>query len=217
MDSTTDNTLYTSRRGGEGRPDRIPAFSPTIQEGADRIPDLPVIENCPSGTMLAKQDEKPSYVKLIRSGIVKLTYLDENGQEFVLGLRSEGWWMCAMQVLLDVPNLYSVQAVTSCSVSRVLADDFSQGLLKNSRMLRHFLSSAGREIVVQTKVQILLLASSAENRLHQMLGEHENSMWKTLDPTVVMTQGEIAKLLAVTPEHLSRILHRNHPTTPMNT
>jgi CRP-like cAMP-binding protein len=189
----------------------IPAFSPTIQEGIEHIQGLPAAEHVSSGTILAKQDEKPEFVRLIRSGIVKLTFLAENGQEFVLGLRSEGWWMCSMQILLDVPNLFTVQAVTSCSVSNIPADDFSQGLGKNPRMLRHFISAICREVVIQNKVQILLLSSSAEYRLRHMLDEHDNSVWKTLDPTAIMRQGDVAKLLAVTPEHLSRILHKTSP------
>jgi CRP-like cAMP-binding protein len=186
----------------------IPAFCPTIQDGAEFIPNLPTIEYVSPGEFIGKQDGKCTEVKLIQSGVVKLTYLDENGQEFLLGLRSTGWWMGSMQSLLDVPNLYTVQAVTSCSLSTIPADDFSRMLVINPRMLRHFLSSICRENVIQAKGQIMLLASDAENRLLQMLDERENSVWKTLDPTTIMRQGDIAKLLAVSPEHLSRVLHR---------
>jgi CRP/FNR family transcriptional regulator len=208
--STRRNYVGTPSPGGEEL-GSIPAFSPTIQDGAELIPDLPNVAHIASGTILAKQDEKSGVVRLIRSGIVKLTYLDASGQEFVLGLRSEGWWMCSMQVLLDVPNLFTVRAITPCAISTMSADDFSQRLIKNPRMLRHYLSSVCREVVVQTKLHIMLLSTSAELRLRHMLDEHDNSVWKTLDPTAIMSQGEVAKLLAVTPEHLSRILHRQMP------
>lgn len=187
----------------------IPAFCPTVQSGADHIPDLPATEHYPAGVVLARQDEKPAQVRLIRSGIVKLTYLGPAGQEFILGLRSEGWWMCSKQVLLDVPNLFTVQTITACAITTLSADDFSRQLQKNPRMLRHYLSSVCREGVVQTKLHIMLLSTSAERRLQQLLDEHEHSIWKTLDPTAIMRQADVAKLLAVTPEHLSRILNKN--------
>jgi CRP-like cAMP-binding protein len=191
-----------------GQIENIPAFSPNLLDGANYIPDLPEGELISSGTSLVKQNEHPTVVHLVRSGIFKLSYLNEHGQEFLLGLRSEGWWMNSMQVLLNVPSLVSVEAKTSCVVSSFSADDFSQRISKNPRMMRHFLSSLCREVVVQTQLQIMLLSASAETRLRHMLDEHEHSVWKTLDPTAIMCQGEIAKLLAITPEHLSRILHR---------
>jgi hypothetical protein len=80
--------------------------------------------------------------------------------------------------------------------------------LKDPRMMRHFLSSVCREVVIQSKVHILLRSASAESRLRQMLGEHEKSAWKTLDPTTIMRQADIAKLLSITPEHLSRVIHK---------
>ncbi len=187
----------------------IPAFCPTVQSGAEHIQNLPPAEHIPAGVVLAKQGEKPSHVQLIRLGMVKLVYLDPKGQEFILGLRSEGWWIASTQVLLDVPNLYTVETLTLCSVSTIAADDFSQQLAKNPRMMRHYLSSMCREIVIQSKMHIMLQATSAENRLKQLIDEHDQSVWKTLDPTAILRRADIAKLIAVTPEHLSRILHRN--------
>lgn len=187
----------------------IPAFCPTVQGGADHIQDIPAAEHVPAGVILAKQGEKPSHVRLIRLGMVKLVYLDPKGQEFILGLRSEGWWIASMQVLLDVPNLYTVETLTPGSFSTMAADDFSQQLLKNPRMMRHYLSSMCREVVIQSKMHIMLQSASAENRLKQLVDEHEQSVWRTLDPTAILRQADVAKLIAVTPEHLSRILHRH--------
>jgi CRP-like cAMP-binding protein len=194
----------------EEEPGTIPAFCPTVQGGAELIADLPAPQLVEAGTVLSKQDQRASQVRLIRSGMVKLTYLSPEGEEFILGLRAEGWWMGAAQVLLDVPNMFNVLAMTSCSVSSIPADDFSQQLMRNPRMLRHYLSSACREKVAQTKLHIMLLSSNAERRLRYMLDEHDNSVWQTVDPTAIMRQADVARLLAITPEHLSRVLHKNH-------
>jgi CRP-like cAMP-binding protein len=187
----------------------IPAFCPAVQGGGEHISDLPRTEHVSAGVILAKQDEKPAYVRLIHSGIVKLSYLDASGKEFILGLRTEGWWVSSTQVLLDVPNLCTVATLTSCSYSSITADDFSQRLLKDPRMMRHYLSSLCREVVIQSKLHIMLESASAESRLCHLLEEHEKSVWKTLDPTAIMRQADVAKLLSVTPEHLSRILHKH--------
>ena len=187
----------------------IPAFCPTVQSGAEHIEGIPPAVSVPAGVILAKQGEKPSHVRLIRSGMVKLVYIDPKGQEFILGLRSVGWWVASTQVLLDVPNLYTVETLTPGSFSTMTADNFSQQLLKNPRMTGHYLSSLCREVVIQAKMQIMLEASDAESRLKQLIDEYEQSIWKTLDPTAILRQADVAKLISVTPEHLSRIRHRN--------
>ena len=207
---TSDTRKLPHFEKDEDESGRIPAFCPTVQEGAELITGLPVAQQVAPGAVIARQDQDASHVRLIRSGIVKLTYLNPDGEEFILGLRAEGWWMGASQVLLGVPHLFSVRAMTSCSVSSIPADDFSQQLMTNPRMLRHYLSSACREKVTQTKLHIMLLSSNAERRLRYMQEEQDNSVWKTLDPTALMRQADVARLLAISPEHLSRVLHKNN-------
>jgi CRP-like cAMP-binding protein len=209
LQTLDSSNLPRSEKDDDGS-GNIPAFCPTVQEGAELITDLPAAQQLAAGTVIAKQDQEASHVRLIRSGMVKLTYLNSDGQEFILGLRAEGWWMGAAQVLLGIPHLFSVRAMTPCSVSSVPADDFSQQLMKNPRMLRHYLSSACREKVTQTKLHIMLLSSNAERRLRYMQDEQDNSVWKTLDPTSIMRQADVARLLAITPEHLSRVLHKSN-------
>jgi hypothetical protein len=142
-----------------------PAFCPTVQGGGEYISNLPPTKHVSAGVVLATQDEKPSHVRLIRSGIVMLSYLDRSGQEFIVGLRTEGWWISPLQVLLDVPNLFTVTTLTSCSYSSIAADDFLQQQLKNPCMMRHYLSSVCREVVSQSKLHIMHQSVGVESRL----------------------------------------------------
>jgi CRP-like cAMP-binding protein len=187
----------------------IPVFCPTVQEGTGCISDLPPAEQVSAGVVLAKQDNESSHVRLIQSGIVKLSYLNRSGQEFIIGLRTKGWWISSTQALLGVRNLYNVVTLTRCSYSSITAEDFSQRLLSDPHMMQQYLSSIGREAVIQSKLHILLQSASATNRLNQMLEEHEKSVWKTLDTTSIVRQTDMAKLLSVTPEHLCRILNKS--------
>jgi CRP-like cAMP-binding protein len=185
----------------------IPAFSPAIDSGIEYLAELPTPERIPARTLLLKQNVRPKYVHLIRSGVVRLDYANANGQEIMLGLRSEGCWLGAALSLIDVPSVFSATTVTACSISRIPVDDFSEMLAKRPRMLRHFISSQCRELVVEYSHSIMQ-ASPAEQRLHHLRDELSNSLWKTIDPSAVMKQCEVAKLLAITPEHFSRLLHR---------
>ena len=185
----------------------VPVFSPSINSGTEFLSTLPKPKTIPAKTVLLEQNQRSSFVFVIRSGIVKLTCISEDGQETLLGLRSEGWWAGAPVALLNIPSIITVTAVTSCSVSSIPMSEFSQALIQNQRMLRHFIASQSRELMVEQMHGIMQTCSAAA-RLAHLENELENSAWQTVDPSSVMRQGEIAKLLDITPEHLSRLLHK---------
>ena len=88
-------------------------------------------------------------------------------------------------------------------------------------MLQHFLSVLCAEVASQASLQVEVMSSSAEDRLEHFMCERTNShpSRKTLDPLPWLKQMELAQLLAVTPEHLSRMMNRrkllgNEPAAP---
>ena len=187
----------------------VPVFSPSINAGTEFLSTLPRPEPVAARTVLLQEHQHPSFVHVIRSGIVKVTSINKVNHESLLGLRSEGWWAGATQVLLSVPSITTVTTVTACEVSSIPVSEFSQKLIQNQRMLRHFISSQCRELMVEQKHGIMHGCSATE-RLAYLQEELLHSVWRTVDPTSVMRQGEIARLLDITPEHLSRLLHK-HP------
>ena len=185
----------------------VPVFSPSINSGTEFLSTLPKPKDVSARTVLLEQNQRPSFVFVIRSGIVKLTCISQDGQESLLGLRSEGWWAGASTALLNIPSLVTVTTVTPCSVASIPMAEFSQRLIQNQRMLRHFIASQSRELMVE-QMHGIMQTCSAATRLAHLENELEHSAWKTVDPSSVMRQGEIAKLLDITPEHLSRLIHK---------
>jgi CRP-like cAMP-binding protein len=191
----------------------IPAFSPTLDSAGDYLEGLPIPQKVAASVTLLEQGERPQTVGLIRSGIVKLTYTNSDAVEAYLGLRSEGWWINGTLALLDLPSLCALTAVTDCMISSFSADDFSRRLQKDPRLLRQFLSTQCRELLMVQQHSIMR-GSSAQERLAYLRGESTNSIWKTVDPTLVMRQNEIAELLSISPEHFSRIKKERHREKP---
>ena len=77
-----------SSRGDVG----VPAFSPILDAEIMKTASVFPTEAIPANHILLAQDERPRFVRLIRSGIVQLVHSDKGGGESILGLRSEGWW-----------------------------------------------------------------------------------------------------------------------------
>ncbi|MFT4112311.1 MAG: Crp/Fnr family transcriptional regulator [Silvibacterium sp.] len=163
-----------------------------------------------SGTELIQQGRTVASVYLVRRGLVKLVYLSESGEEITLGLRSVGWWGGAVAAMLDSFSACSVQAVGECEVIRISGRDFRERLKSNPSMMGHFLKALCNENASQTEAQARVMSGTAAERLTIFMRERQkkNPRWQTIDPLPMLKQMELAQLLSITPEHLSRLLSR---------
>jgi CRP-like cAMP-binding protein len=189
----------------------FPAFAPIVSDAFDHLKDLPNAQPIESGHELIQQGSTEDCVYLLRSGLVKLMCTTPDGREMTLGLRSSGWCAGATSVLTQRPSVYTVTAITPCSVSCLTAAEFSAKLMQNTRLLRYFLNSLCNESMSQSVCQAQMMGSSAEGRLNHFLQERmvEHSRLKTLDTLPMLKQMELAQLLSITPEHLSRLMHKS--------
>jgi CRP/FNR family transcriptional regulator len=200
--------------GSQGSPldhdHSFPAFAPTVSDEFDRLKGLPEEKTVPSGTVLLEQGADPSSVFLLCQGLVKLTSISPQGRESVLGLRSAGWYAGAVAALVHRPNVYSVKTLTDCVISRIPADEFHLWLMRSAKMARHFTQTLCIELLSQS-AEAQVRGGSAEERLSHFMSERntQHTNLKTLDPLPMLKQMELAQLLAITPEHLSRLLRRN--------
>jgi CRP-like cAMP-binding protein len=190
--------------------DEYPRFAPISSEAFNSFTDLPARSEVSSGTVLIEQGATPKNVLLVFDGLVRLDYLNPDGSESMLGLRTSGWYAGAAPVMTRVPSVYSVTTVGSCSIAAIPAEDFWAKLMQNTRFLSHFISTLCRELTSQGGMQAQLMSSNAEDRLACFLREREvkHLQWTTFDPLPLLKQMELAQLLAIKPETLSRIIHK---------
>jgi len=200
----------TCRSGSAGdEHHHVPAFAPTVSDEFDRIKGLPRLEKIPSGVALQEQCLRPMSVFLLCQGLVKLTSVSPQGRESVLGLRSAGWYPGAVPALARTCNVYTVMTVTECVISRIPADEFHLWLMRSAKLARHFTQTLCNELLAQS-AEAQARGGSAQERLALFMRERtsDHPGMKTLDPLPLLKQMELAQLLAITPEHLSRLLHK---------
>jgi CRP-like cAMP-binding protein len=194
----------------ESNPMTFPAFIPIVSDAFETFKDLPNIEHLESGHLLVGQGSAAESVYLLRKGLVKLTYSTPDGRETTLGLRSAGWCAGAVWVLTNRASVYSVVAVTPCSVSLIPAADFALRLMQSSRLMRHFVNTLCNESISQAASQAQIMGWPAEERLKRFMRERStvHLRLKTMDPLPMLKQMELAQLLSITPEHLSRLMRK---------
>jgi CRP/FNR family transcriptional regulator len=204
--------------GSDKSDSTFPAFAPVRSDVFETLRGLPEPASIPAGSVLIDQDAHCEFVWLLRSGLVRLSYSTKDGRETTLGLRTAGWFAGATNVMTSVVSVCSVKTVTPCLASRIPAAEFTEILARSARLTRHLLSSLCCELLAQSSAQARLMSQSAEERLATFMRERSsrNPQWNTVDALPLLKQRELAQLLSITPEHLSRLLHKGDHAAAAN-
>jgi CRP-like cAMP-binding protein len=201
----------SDKSGNANNSSIVPAFAPVLSSGLELIHNLPPHQLVERGEVLLEQDKPAPFVHLIQKGMVKLTHLSVEGTEQTIGLRSSGWYSGAVSVLMNAPSLYSVRAVTPCIVHAVPAEEFVGRLMQNAKVMRHFMRVLCHELCSQASAQVEIMSHNAADRLLRFMEERKmkGDTWRAVDPLPVLKKLELAQLLSISPEHLSRLLHKH--------
>jgi CRP-like cAMP-binding protein len=174
-------------------------------------------------TPLFCQGQWADNVFYIERGLIKLTRLSESGQEVIVGLRSKGALLGAASAIVQKYHPATALTVTSSRVS-VISTELLLRLAKTDEQFGWYLHQVhSLEVHQQAAQQASLRCLSASKRLCKLLLQFipsipaaEGQMAQFFSPKtpssiktpLPLKQWEIAQLIGVTPEHLSRILRR---------
>ena len=172
---------------------------------------LPAGQQYPVGTVLVRQGCEPGDIFFIEEGLAKLVRIDGNGREQILGLRGPGWMLGAAFVLVGRSHPASVVAVTACSLRRLSREAFLEMMAEQPDLSWHVHRMHSREVLSQFHHMADLGVKTARQRLERVLRRlvavtspgNDHKEVRLLSP---LKRWELASLIAVTPEHLSRLL-----------
>jgi CRP-like cAMP-binding protein len=196
------------------------SVSTTPQDGklssARDLPSLPPGQLVSAGVELFAQEVVPSEVTFISEGVVKLVWSEPDGREMIVGLRLPGWFLGSTSALMGCPTPASAITLSRCRLQRIAAQRFV-GLVRSDPEFSWRLHRAhSHEIHDNVKRLTQLASGRSMRRLEQVLRELVSISNAVAEPATArreirlelpMKHYEIAALIAVTPEHLSRLLH----------
>ena len=166
----------------------------------------------PPSTNLFLQGNPPSEVFYIERGMVKLICLSENGQESAIGLQSQGDLLGAASVIVQKPYPVTAVTVTRCALSRIPADLFLSLAKTDEQFCWYIHKVHSLEIHRQADQLAALRYLSARQRFERLLlqflssiPEHEKQT--SMKIRLPLRRWEIAQLIGVRPEHLSRVFN----------
>jgi CRP-like cAMP-binding protein len=165
-----------------------------------------------SRSELLQQGSPADEVYLIRVGLVKLVWGDSTGKQTILGLRSPGCLIGVAAVVTGEPCAMSAVTLVPTVLERITAEKFLQRLQTDSEFAWKIHQFQSREVHEQLNWLGEMSCSSARSRLGNVFRKLSEIGKVHMDGKksrvrLPLKQKEVAELIAVTPEHLSRLLH----------
>jgi len=159
-----------------------------------------------------RQDTPAEAVYFIERGLVKLSRIDRSGQEVIAGLRRRHWIIGAPAALLGKPYSFTNSALTHCTLRCISAAGFMNLVETDKDFNLQILAMLSEEIFTHGKNAVNLGCLPAVDRLKRLvfdiLTEMEQPSGQKWEVTfqLPLKHRELAQMVAVTPEHLSRLL-----------
>jgi len=167
----------------------------------------------PPSTTLFLQGDLAREVFYIERGLVKLTHLSESGQELAIGLQSQGALLGTASVIVEQAYPFTAATVTSCILSRIPANIFLHLAKTDEQFCWRLHEIHSLEVHQQASHLAAFKYLSARQRFERLLLQVCSSISAHEKPHLMkirlpLKYWEVAQLIGVSPEHLSRLLQQ---------
>jgi CRP/FNR family cyclic AMP-dependent transcriptional regulator len=162
-------------------------------------------------TVILKQDTPANAVYFIHHGLVKLTWMDQSGHEVIAGLRHQQWLIGAPAVLLEKPYSFTVTTLSDCTLRCISAKNFLNLMKRDAEFSLQMIRILCQEIFNHGKKLVMLGCVPAKDRLKGLLYKffvdtNKPELQEPVKIRLPLKHKELAQIIAVSPEHLSRLL-----------
>lgn len=163
------------------------------------------------GISIYCQGDAPEDVYYIQAGLIRLAYFDASGREVIVGWRRPGSLLGLAAAILQTLHDTTAETITPCALRRVPALSLRSLLHHNPDFSAYVHRLHAQEIATNTERFIDLATKSTRHNLLKLLSQivlvlKQDESKKHSPVSIPIKQGEVARLLAVTPEHLNRVL-----------
>jgi CRP-like cAMP-binding protein len=188
-----------------------PGANPTTEASLSQLfARDPIQHHYPPGAVLYDQEQALRLVYRVDEGLVKLLNRRRTGQEVVVAIRAAGATLGITAAVLGMPTYSTAITLTACSVTAVSAAVFVQHVWSDPRLLRDVVSLQSAKTREYLDRLSLLTCVPAKQRLELFLRSLGKTIGATTDGVLrfrlPLTQTELAQVVNVTPETLSRNL-----------
>ncbi|WP_374445238.1 Crp/Fnr family transcriptional regulator [Epilithonimonas sp.] len=161
-----------------------------------------IIRQYAKGQKLFSQNENATKVMVIKDGITKCFFTEDNDKEYIVEFLGNGEIIGEIELIRQIACLCSIEAVTDVTVYAISPDYFLQ-LINNSLLLNNLLLNVFAERIINT----------SSRASYQQVYTIEHSLGKLLElqskQEISISKEDMASYLGVTVRSLNRIMKKH--------
>lgn len=157
-----------------------------------------VLESFEKGDKILIQNQISTKIMLVKSGITKCYFVEENGKEYIVEFIGKGEIIGEIEVIKNVPCICSIEAITEVTVYSMSIPYF-QALIKKDLTLNNLLLDVFAERIFNT----------SSRASYQQLHKTEHTLSQLLEVKsreMEISKEDMATYLGTTVESLNRAL-----------
>lgn len=157
-----------------------------------------VLKSFEKGERILTQNESSNKIMLIKNGITKCYFVEENDKEYIVEFLGKGEIIGEIEVIKNVSCLCSIEAMTEATVYSMTIPYF-QSLIKNDLTLNNLLLDVFAERIVNT----------SSRASYQQLHTTEHTLSQLLElksKEMEISKEDMAAYLGITVRSLNRAL-----------
>lgn len=163
------------------------------------VSDDITLQSFSAGNKILIQDHQPSHVMLIKKGIVKCYFVEENGKEYIVEFLGSGEVIGEVELIRNINCLCTIEALTEATVYAVKIPAF-RSLIKNDLVLNNLLLESFAERIINTSSRASYQQLyTVEHTLKQLLQMQSKQ-------NIQISKEDMAAYLGITVRSLNRIL-----------
>lgn len=189
----------------------IPLFKELSTPQLERVSQGVHEINCPKGGILFNKGEKPDGFFVVVEGRVKISFISGDGKEYIAEIFGPGQSFGEAVMFLDKPYPVCAQALKDTNLLYVSKEVMLSCIEQNSGFSRRIIAGLCTRLIDRIQaLEYLTVYSSAQRVVGYLLREIECAETKNGEANLLLSVNKamIAAQLNLTPETLSRVLHK---------
>lgn len=157
-----------------------------------------ILKSFEKGNKILIQNQISTKIMLVKSGITKCYFVEENGKEYIVEFMGKGEIIGEIEVIKNVPCICSIEAITEVTVYSMSIPYF-QALIKKDLTLNNLLLDVFAERIFNT----------SSRASYQQLHKTEHTLSQLLEVKsreMEISKEDMATYLGTTVESLNRAL-----------
>jgi CRP-like cAMP-binding protein len=184
----------------------LPAFNELTNDQVKRLNEGSYLVNHKKDEVIFKQGKPISYVKYVKSGLIKLYREGDKEKTIIIKIVSPETFLGLLSFFDNDRYQYSATALEPSTVLYTNASVFREILAENGKYTMHFLKILSAEGMMLLQKVINVSQKQVTGRVAEVLLFFSVKIYQNYSFTLPVSRMELAELVSTTKESISRTL-----------